>query len=77
MIKRWYIYTLIYNLQEVLGKCQGIFTEKIKDTYIIFTKQCKVHDKFEWTLLSTLKEMVLFTSHLMYYKFFPSPLHTK
>ena len=53
MIKSSIIYKLLYSLQEILGKCKGIFTEKIKDTYIIFTIQCKLQDKFEWTLLST------------------------
>ena len=57
VIKRYNIYKLLYCLQEIQSNCQSIFTENIKDTYITFTKQCKVYDKFEWTLLSALKDM--------------------
>ena len=45
---------LLYCLQEIQSNCQSIFTENIKDTYITFTKQCKVYDKIERTLLSAL-----------------------
>ena len=71
------MYKLLYCLQEIQRNCQSIFTENNKDTYITFTKQCKVYDKIEWTLLSALKDMALFTTHLMCCKMFQSPLHNK
>ena len=57
VIKRYNIYKLLYCLQKLQSNCQSIFTENIKDTYITFTKHCKVYDKIEWTLLSALKDM--------------------